>query len=295
MTQIKMEPTQPTSGQADRVRSTLEKHEQDLERRMDDFATGNRHEKSIKHSGDHAHVANQLQLLGINSCRGFAKHVYDLIRMKTDETRGTNDKYFIYHADNFWYPAFHGMVERSGGLPSSFCMMSNSLDHLCRHMASLRSEGLEDAPFHLLMPAWDNVPLDDEPLHFPKELQPLIIEGATFNGRPFVTMNIPRASKGLLSGVANNPSSERIAKHWAMMLFAFLMGCSVVTSAIADELLCCGDVPFWAVQLGVSVFVGLVIPFESIRDDWQKTFSAKPARIVGSNKRVKVEDIQRDA
>ncbi|KAL1634637.1 hypothetical protein SLS58_010579 [Diplodia intermedia] len=287
MTQIKMAPTQPTSGQAGRVRSTFKKHEQD------DFATANRHEKSIKHTGDHAHVANELQILGIGSPGGFAKYVYELIRMKTDETRDSGDKYFIYHADNFWYPAFHGMVERSGGLPSSFCMMSNSLDHLCRHMASLRSEGHEDAPFHLLMPAWENVQLDGEALHFPKELQPLCIEGTTINGRPLVTMDVPRAPKGLFSGVANNPTSERTAKHWAVMWVAFLLGYTGFEGAIVVDILFCGGVPFWPVMLGISVFAGLVSPTERLCDKWQRRF-LRSARIVGSNKRVRVEDIERD-
>lgn len=74
-------------------------------------------------------------------------------------------------------------------------------------MLELRSTAPSDAVFHLLMPAWDKLRITQS-LHFPDELQPLRIEGMTFNGAPFVTMDVPDAQAGLLRGIRNLSAME---------------------------------------------------------------------------------------
>ncbi|OJD35415.1 uncharacterized protein BKCO1_170007 [Diplodia corticola] len=275
--------------------------EQDLMRRMDEYkyaldvsATSvARLERGIQHIGGHVELTNKLQILGINRPGGFAEHVYDLVRMKADETRGADDKYFVYHPDDFWHPAFHSLAERNGGLPASFGMKSNDLDQICLHMQALRSTLLEDAPFHLLIPTWDRLVLS-EPLHFPKELQPLCIEGVTYDSQPLVTMNVPRAPRYLLRGVKNEVESEESAKFRAKCaIIAALAAIGWVSAHLVHSRF--PSVPFWTIMVGLPLCLGAALsgPLGNYRGILERRWRVAPARIVGSGKRVEVEEIER--
>ncbi|KAF4538035.1 uncharacterized protein LTHEOB_11160 [Lasiodiplodia theobromae] len=288
----------------DHIRSTLE---QDLLRRMDqcqrsiDASTHTvaRLEKSIQHLGGHMEKANTLQILGVSGPSGFAERVYDLIRMKADETRGTNDKYFVYHPDNFWYAAFHSLVERNGGgggLPESFCMKSDSLDALCLHMQSLRSmlPGGDNATFHILIPAWDNICIS-EPLCFPDELFPLSIEGTTYSGWPFVTMNVPRAPRGLLRSVSNKVQPEWLnpfAKVLSSAAFgAGMMGVGWASLWAAHSYF--PDVTYAPYAISCVAGVASFSPLRYLTAGLENHVRVTPPRLVGSDKRLELKEINR--
>lgn len=144
---------------------------------------------------------NSLLVQGSQCEDGFAKHVYQYVKMRIDENGGGEHRFFVFHPDTNWYPSFHTMI-RSNPLPATFCAKSDNLDQLCRFMLQHREDVGPDVTFHLLIPAWSPVTIT-EPLHFPEGLGSLSVEGLSHKGRAYVSLNLPAAPVGLLHGVAN--------------------------------------------------------------------------------------------
>jgi len=172
------------------------------------------------HLGDH----NAILVSGSAGPEGFARHVYDLITMRVDETHTQSQNaeqeeaehmFFVYHPDTNWWPAFARLV-REQPLPAQFCAKSADLDRLCQLMQhargilaqrTLASSSQRETVFHLLVPAWTNITIS-EPLHFPDDLHPFRVEGTKHKGQPLVQFNLPRAPAGMLNDVANKISGQ---------------------------------------------------------------------------------------
>lgn len=199
---------------------------------------------------DELRLANSLQVQGSNGPNGFAQHVYDFIQMRIDEVGDGLHMFFVYHPDTNWYPSFRKLI-RSNPLPPTFCAKSDCLDTLVVFMRIIR-EGFAEAGkprdqivFHLLMPAWAPCGIL-EPLHFPKDIFPLSVEGLTHQGRPYMALNCPAAPQGLFKGVANilDPNGYDQAAEIAGAA-TFLIGGGWVLNGVA-----------LAVGLGVGALTG---------------------------------------
>ncbi|RDW64341.1 uncharacterized protein DSM5745_09752 [Aspergillus mulundensis] len=161
---------------------------------------------------DHLGDRNCIAVMGAGGPDGFARPIYDLIKMKInkiDAADRKNHRFFIYHDSNNWHPAFERLT-RENTLPSQFVNNPcDDLDHVCLFMREVRQkliakdEKLGKAiTFHLLIPSWSKLQIK-EPLHFPEDLYPLQIEGLKHGGQDQVELNLPRAPVGLLHGVSN--------------------------------------------------------------------------------------------
>ncbi|SPO06963.1 uncharacterized protein DNG_09657 [Cephalotrichum gorgonifer] len=154
---------------------------------------------------------NRLTAQGSRGEYGFATTVHRYIRQRVYETEHQggreNHRFFIYHPDNDWYPAFYDLV-REEPLPETFCAKSDNLDKICQMMLSYRETLAQQSPegksivFHLLIPGWYHVKVE-APLYFPDELQPFRVEGMKSCGGPYFIFNLPDAPESLLGGVGN--------------------------------------------------------------------------------------------
>ncbi|KAN0113004.1 hypothetical protein V8E51_005955 [Hyaloscypha variabilis] len=169
--------------------------------------------KVLTDISEHLGDSNSITVSGSGGPDGFARSVYDFIKMRIDQVEGDNHRFFVYHPDTNWYPAFHRLV-RETPLPPTFCSHSDDLDKLCQYMHSIRM-GINDldedanananertAVFHLLIPAWYKIKIK-EPLHFSDDLQPFCIEGQKHHGKCMIEFNLPAAPNQLLNGIAN--------------------------------------------------------------------------------------------
>jgi hypothetical protein len=147
----------------------------------------------------------------------FARHVYQSVY------QGINNNahhvhhehwFFVYHPDTDWYPAFHWKITEER-LKKNFCGYSNQLDSVVIFMLAARTElakeqkraeklgkPMRDVVFHLLIPAYRPLVIT-EPLAFPKELSPFVVEGEIHNSNELVWLNIPEEQEDLLFNVGN--------------------------------------------------------------------------------------------
>lgn len=168
---------------------------------------------------EHLGEANNINVSGSGGPNGFAAHVYDLVKERTEAIspmESLNHRFFVYHPDTNWYGAFNRLI-RDNPLSPTFCAKSDNLDSLCRYMQAVRtqlsteSECGKDVVLHLLIPSWYRVSIK-QPLHFPDCLQPFRVEGRKHKGRPLIEFNLPAAPTGMLDGVANilDPKSQNM-------------------------------------------------------------------------------------
>ncbi|OAP60952.1 hypothetical protein AYL99_05954 [Fonsecaea erecta] len=166
--------------------------------------------QALANIGEHLGDANSITVSGSGGPDGFAKHVYDFIKEKIgviQEAERDNHRFFVYHPDTNWYPAFYRLITETP-LPPTFCAKSDNLDKCCLYMQEVRaqlkreSEREQDIIFHLLIPSWYSISFK-QPLHFPDCLQPFKVEGQKHKLKEYVEFNLPAAPAGLLDGVAN--------------------------------------------------------------------------------------------
>lgn len=232
---------------------------------------------------------------------GFAKHVYDYIETSIEATMkdssADNHRFFVYHPDTNWYPAFHRMI-RNNPLPGAFCAKSDDLDQLCVVMQSARKTVVEandegkDIKFHLLIPAWSPISIT-EPLHFPDDLQPLRVEGLKYQGKPYVTFNLPFERAGLLQGIRNLRDPEGWNTLSAVgAATTWLVGGTMLNGGCLALGLCAGaatgvgaliTIPiWWGGTFGTAATIAL--PATHAVGD---ALHERPPRILGSNERKK--------
>ncbi|KAL4987615.1 hypothetical protein BDW68DRAFT_105816 [Aspergillus falconensis] len=168
--------------------------------------------KALNVIADHLGDRNCIAVMGAGGPDGFARPIYDLIKMQIKKVNAAdrkNHRFFIYHDSNNWHPAFERLTSENP-LPSEFINNPcDDLDHVCLFMREVRQKLLaEDEKrgkgiiFHLLIPSWSKLQIK-EPLHFPEDLYPLQIEGLKHAGENQVKLNLPAAPPGLLHGVSN--------------------------------------------------------------------------------------------
>ncbi|KIW87253.1 uncharacterized protein Z519_12156 [Cladophialophora bantiana CBS 173.52] len=166
--------------------------------------------RALADIGEHLGETNSFTVSGSGGPDGFAKHVYDFIKEKIgviQEAERDNHRFFVYHPDTNWYPAFYRLITETP-LPPTFCTKSDDLDKLCQYMQEVRAQFKsesgrgEDIIFHLLIPSWYSISFK-QPLHFPDCLQPFKVEGRKHKLKEYVEFNLPAPPAGLLGGVAN--------------------------------------------------------------------------------------------
>ncbi|EXJ84794.1 hypothetical protein A1O3_05466 [Capronia epimyces CBS 606.96] len=174
------------------------------------IAQGHQVIRALATIGEHLGEANSINVSGSGGPDGFAKHVHDFIKEKIgviQEAERDNHRFFVYHPDTNWYPAFYRLIIETP-LPPTFCAKSDDLDTLCRYMQEVRAQLKresgrgKDIIFHLLIPSWYSISFE-EPLHYPDCLQPFKVEGRKHKRKEYVRFNLPAAPAGLLDGVAN--------------------------------------------------------------------------------------------
>jgi hypothetical protein len=254
-------------------------------------------------------LANSLQVQGSSGDYGFARHVYDFVQMKIDGVEDDDEKhhcFFVYHPDTNWYPAFRRLV-RQNPLPPSFCGKSDNLDKLCQYMQSLRESNTPvdikadkkardeikvNTIFHVLIPAWAPIAIL-EPLHFPQDLQPLLVEGLCHQGRPYVALNLPAAPRHLLNGVLNvlDPSQANaraeivsgltavVASGWGANGAALALGMGVASIV--------GGGPFVFIPLWIAGgFTTMPVVGEYVQRTVYESLAEERPRVLGSNDRI---------
>ncbi|KAL4768260.1 hypothetical protein BDW60DRAFT_219870 [Aspergillus nidulans var. acristatus] len=168
--------------------------------------------KALNVIADHLGDSNCIAVMGAGGPDGFARPIYDLIKLKIDNVNAAerkNHRFFIYHDSSNWQPAFARLTSENP-LPSEFINNPcDDLDHVCLFMREVRQNLLakdeksgKGIIFHLLIPSWSKLQIK-EPLHFPEDLYPLQIEGLKHGGKNQVELNLPAAPAGLLHGVSN--------------------------------------------------------------------------------------------
>ncbi|RFU26136.1 hypothetical protein B7463_g10202, partial [Scytalidium lignicola] len=252
---------------------------------------------------EHLGESNSITVSGSGGPDGFARHVYDLIKEAIDEivaAERNNHRFFVYHPDTNWYPAFHRLIKQDP-LPPTFCAKSDNLDTFCRYMQEVRTqlnrelERGKDIIFHLLIPTWYRISIK-EPLHFPDYLQPFRVEGRKHKGKPLVEFNLPAAPAMLLHGVANalDPkSSNTIALGVSTTITLPTVGWGI-NGACAATGLCLGAATGLGVLVALPVWIGTAIPAMStaapvIGNAIYDALCEEAPRILGSNQRLNTE------
>ncbi|KAL4910515.1 hypothetical protein BDW74DRAFT_141364 [Aspergillus multicolor] len=168
--------------------------------------------KALNVIADHLGDRNCIAVMGAGGPDGFARPIYDLIKIKINKVEAAdrkNHRFFIYHDSNNWHGAFERLTSENP-LPSEFINHPcDDLDHVCLFMREVRQKLIRKdkkrgkaMTFHLLIPSWSKLQIK-EPLHFPEDLYPLQIEGLKHKGKDQVEFNLPAAPAGLLHGVSN--------------------------------------------------------------------------------------------
>ncbi|KAL3482662.1 hypothetical protein BJX62DRAFT_245676 [Aspergillus germanicus] len=113
---------------------------------------------------DHLEDGNAITVSGSAGPYGFAQHVYRFIKGKIldiDEAERDKHRFFVFHPDTIWYPAF-GELVRKNPLPPQFVDKGQRLENMCLFMREVRTklnegdpEHGKDVTFHLLMPSCD--------------------------------------------------------------------------------------------------------------------------------------------
>lgn len=157
---------------------------------------------------------NVLKSSGGAGSNGFAQVVYNFVAMEVDKSQYANDRFFVWHPDTSWHPAFYAMVKKNP-LPVTFLGESDCLDKLCIAMKAFRQgmreqgEDPADIGFHVLIPSWYKISLPD-PLHFPDEVLPLRLVGPKHDGgKSLVSFVLPHQQRGLTLHEVSNIYEER--------------------------------------------------------------------------------------
>ncbi|OCK73942.1 hypothetical protein K432DRAFT_430314 [Lepidopterella palustris CBS 459.81] len=193
-------------------------------------------------------------------------------------------RFFIWHPDTSWYPAFARLVKENQ-LPASFCAFDDDLDRLCLYMRSMREglikkENAKNILFHILIPAWAPVQIT-APLHFPEDLYPLQNRGAERTGEA--------APDGSLHDVSNvlDPNHDNIKSTVAAI--STLSGIHG-SSWYASCLLATACVPVGGLLLTLPVYAatagsGMLAAFVAA-DKAGTSLAVLPPRILGSTHRL---------
>ncbi|KAI9925979.1 hypothetical protein ASPWEDRAFT_37886 [Aspergillus wentii DTO 134E9] len=155
---------------------------------------------------------NCIAVMGAGGPEGFARPIYDLIKMKVnkvDVADRKNHRFFLYHDSNNWHHIFERLTSENPLPPEFINNPCDDLDHACLFMREVRQKLIakdekrgKGITFHLVIPSWSKLQIK-EPLHFPEDLYPLQIEGLKHGGKNQVELNLPAAPAGLLHGVSN--------------------------------------------------------------------------------------------
>lgn len=260
--------------------------------------------RTLADIGGHLGEANSIAALGSGGPDGFAKHVYDFIKEKIgviQEVERDNHRFFVYHPDTNWYPAFHRLIT-GHPLPPTFCTKSDDLDKSCQYMQEVRaqlrreSERGRDIIFHLLIPSWCTLSFK-QPLHFPDCLQPFKVEGRKHKLKEYVAFNLPAAPDGLLDGVANvlDPDSwNKIAAGVSVATTLPAVGWGINGACLAAGV-ALGTLTGLGLLVAVPVWWGTALPSMSaaapvIEETVYGAFCETAPRVLGSTRRLKFEE-----
>ncbi|KAK4950705.1 hypothetical protein LTR10_010698 [Elasticomyces elasticus] len=144
-------------------------------------------------------------LVNFENQHKFAKHIYDWVRMRSDEEEATSSHpvyFFVYHRGDEWRPKFH-TLNCAQPLPK-LCGIFHNLSVMAVFLTELRRHVEPDAVFHVLMPATELFFIADA-VSIPVEIGPLCLEGEIHNqsGLPYVHVNMPEAADDLLRNIHN--------------------------------------------------------------------------------------------
>ncbi|KAL5001303.1 hypothetical protein BDV10DRAFT_199195 [Aspergillus recurvatus] len=258
--------------------------------------------KALNVIADHLGDSNCIAVMGAGGPDGFARPIYDLVKMKINRVSAANRKnhlFFIYHDSNNWHPAFERLTSENP-LPAEFINNPcDDLDHVCLFMREVRQKLLakdekrgKDIKFHLLIPSWSKLQIK-EPLHFPEDLYPLQIEGLKHGGKDQVELNLPAAPAGLLHGVSNvldpnnwnsiaNGAGAAVtlpAVGWGVNGACLAVGLTVGTFTGAGPLLA---IPLWMGFAPFAMTKSAPVIHETIYD----ALCEEDPRVLGSKERL---------
>ncbi|KAL3428756.1 hypothetical protein BDV09DRAFT_203924 [Aspergillus tetrazonus] len=258
--------------------------------------------KALNVIADHLGDRNCIAVMGAGGPDGFARPIYDLIKMKISDIDAAdlkNHRFFVYHDSNNWHPAFKRLTSENP-LRSEFVNNPcDDLDHACLFMREVRQKLLakdenrgKDIKFHLLIPSWSKLQIK-EPLHFPEDLYPLQIEGLKHGGKDQVELNLPAAPAGLLHGVTNtlDPNNwNKIARGTSEAVTLPAVGWGVNGACLATSL-CVGSltplgpllaIPLWIVSARTTMEKSAPVIYETIHDALRE----EDPRVLGSKERL---------
>lgn len=272
--------------------------------RMIQTAQAQRMIKALDVIAEKLEDGNCITVMGASGPDGFARPVYDLIRMKINKINAAdreNHRFFIYHNSNTWHQAFERLTGENPLPPEFINNPCDDLDHACLFMREVRQKLLakdekrgKGMKFHLLIPSWSKLQIK-EPLHFPEDLYPLQIEGLKHNGSNQVELSLPAAPPGLLHGVSNvldpnnwNAIAEGTgvavtapAVGWGVNGACLALGLGVGTLTGAGLLLA---LPLW---MGTAPFaMGKSAPV--IQETIYDALREEDPRVLGSNERLRM-------
>ncbi|UPK89698.1 hypothetical protein LCI18_000633 [Fusarium solani-melongenae] len=254
---------------------------------------------------DHLRDTNAITVSGAGGPDGFARAVYDLIQKKVDDVDKPErhmHRFFVYHPDTNWYGAFHRLI-RETPLPPEFCAKSDNLDTVCLFMQDVRQRLIEelkrgigkDVIFHLLIPSWYSIAIR-EPLHFPRSLHPIQVEGEKHKGKELVEMNLPAAPNDMLIGITNvltSKLSSRAARSASEATTLPVVGWGVNGACLALGV-GVGAVTGLGMLVGAPVWICTAFPAmlksaPAIEETIYNILSEKAPRILGSTEQVLME------
>lgn len=260
--------------------------------------------RALANIGEHLGETNSITVSGSGGPDGFAKHVHDFIKEKIgviQEAERDNHRFFVYHPDTNWYPAFYRLITETP-LPPTFCAKSDNLDKLCQYMQEVRvqlkreSGRGQDIIFHLLIPSWYSISFK-QPLHFPDCLQPFKVEGRKHKLKEYVEFNLPAAPAGLLDGVANvlDPKGlNKVAAAVSEVTTAPVVGWGINGACLAVGL-GLGTLTGFGVFLAVPVWLGTAVPAMGvagpvIHDTVYDALCEEAPRVLESTRRLNMEE-----
>ena len=260
--------------------------------------------RALADIGEHLGETNSITVSGSGGPDGFAKHVYDFIKEKIgviQEAERDNHRFFVYHPDTNWYPAFYRLITETP-LPRTFCTKSDDLDKSCQYMQEVRAQlnresgRGKDIIFHLLIPSWYSISFK-QPLHFPDCLQPFKVEGEKHKLKENVEFNLPAAPAGLLDGVANvlDPKSlNKIAAGVSTATTLPVVGWGINGACLAVGL-GLGTLTGLGALVAIPVWFGTAAPAMSvaapvIHETVYDALCEEAPRVLGSTRRLNMEE-----
>ncbi|KAH1466479.1 hypothetical protein KXX13_001175 [Aspergillus fumigatus] len=240
--------------------------------RMIQTAQAQRMIKALDVIAEKLEDGNCITVMGASGPDGFARPVYDLIRMKINKINAAdreNHRFFIYHNSNTWHQAFERLTGENPLPPEFINNPCDDLDHACLFMREVRQTLLakdekrgKGMIFHLLIPSWSKLQIK-EPLHFPEDLYPLQIKGLKHNG------------KG--TGVAVTAPAVGWEVNGACLALGLGVGTLTGAGLLLALLLWMGTAPF---AMGKSAPVIQETIYDALREE--------DPRVLGSNERLRM-------